>query len=105
MKTASRRLAGLVRASDGKLLWSGTFLHTGVIPWLAENGADSNLKCNTPVHISRVSMGRHYSQLSATERNDLHSRILNGESLRSIARSFGRVASTLSREISRNSDE
>ena len=31
-------------------------------------------------------MGHHYSQLSATERNDLHSRILNGESLRSIAR-------------------
>jgi hypothetical protein len=38
------------------------------------------------VHISRVSMGRDYSQLSAMERNDLHSRSLNGESLRSIAR-------------------
>jgi hypothetical protein len=31
-------------------------------------------------------MGRDYSQLSAMERNDLHSRSLNGESLRSIAR-------------------
>jgi IS30 family transposase len=50
-------------------------------------------------------MGRHYSQLSATERNDLHSRILNGESLRSIARDFGRSVSTLSREISRNSED
>ncbi|WP_409997707.1 helix-turn-helix domain-containing protein [Bradyrhizobium sp. SZCCHNRI3043] len=45
-------------------------------------------------------MGRHYSQLNATERNDLHSRMLNGESLRSIARSLGRAPSTLSREIS-----
>jgi len=50
-------------------------------------------------------MGRHYSQLSATERNDLHSRMLNGESLRSIARSLGRAASTLSREISRNNED
>ena len=50
-------------------------------------------------------MGQKYSQLSATERNDLHSRILNGESLRSIARALGRSVSTLSREISRNSDE
>jgi hypothetical protein len=41
------------------------------------------------VHISKVSMGRDYSQLSATERNDLHSRSLNGESLRSIVRDFG----------------
>jgi len=44
-------------------------------------GADSNLKVQHPYIISRVSMGRHYSQLSATERNDLHSRILR-ESLR-----------------------
>ena len=50
-------------------------------------------------------MGHHYSQLSAMERNDLHSRMLNGESLRSIARSLGRAASTLSREISRNSED
>src|SRR5437016_253594 len=50
-------------------------------------------------------MGQKYSQLSATERNDLHNRMLNGESLRSIARDLGRSASTLSREISRNSDE
>jgi IS30 family transposase len=50
-------------------------------------------------------MGRKYTQLSATERNDLHSRMLNGESLRSIARVLGRSASTLSREISRNSEE
>jgi hypothetical protein len=34
----SGRLAGLVRASDGKLLWSGTLLHPGVIPLLAESG-------------------------------------------------------------------
>jgi IS30 family transposase len=65
--------------------------------------ADSNLKCNT-LYIG-VSMGRKYNQLSATERNDLHSRMLKGESLRSIARGLGRAASTLSREISRNSDE
>src|ERR1700744_2879548 len=57
------------------------------------------------VPISRLSMGRHYSQLSATERNELHNRMLKGESLRSIARSFGRAASTLSREISPNSEE
>src|SRR4051812_6729146 len=50
-------------------------------------------------------MGLRYNQLSATERNDLHSRILRGESLRSIARGLGRAASTLSREISRNSEE
>ena len=50
-------------------------------------------------------MGHKYNQLSATERNDLHSRILKGESLRSIARGLGRSASTLSREISRNSEE
>jgi IS30 family transposase len=50
-------------------------------------------------------MGRHYSQLSVTERNELHNRMLKGESLRSIARGLGRSASTLSREISRNSDE
>lgn len=57
------------------------------------------------VPILRVRMGQHYSQLSATERNDLHSRLLTGESLRSIARGLGRAASTLSREISRNSGD
>jgi IS30 family transposase len=50
-------------------------------------------------------MGQKYSQLSARERNDLHNRMLKGESLRSIARDLGRSPSTLSREISRNSDE
>jgi IS30 family transposase len=50
-------------------------------------------------------MGHQYNQLSATERNDLHTRFLNGESLRSIARALGRSASTVSREISRNSEE
>ncbi|WP_409978001.1 MULTISPECIES: helix-turn-helix domain-containing protein [unclassified Bradyrhizobium] len=43
--------------------------------------------------------------MSATERNELHNRMLKGEGLRSTARDFGRSASTLSREISRNSED
>jgi transposase, IS30 family len=50
-------------------------------------------------------MGQKYSQLSATERNEIHSRLVLGESRRSIARALGRSASTISREISRNIEE
>ena len=46
-------------------------------------------------------MGRHYSQLSTSERNRLQQGLNQGMSLRAIARALGRSVSTLSRECRR----
>ena len=46
-------------------------------------------------------MGRHYSQLSTSERNRLQQSLNQGMSLRAVARSLSRSVSTLSRECRR----
>lgn len=48
-------------------------------------------------------MGTHYSQLSRSDRHDIRYRFEKGMSLRAIAAAIGRSASTISREIRRNS--
>ncbi len=48
-------------------------------------------------------MHTKFSQLGQTERDDIHRGLLAGQSLRAIAKSLGRSASTLSRERRRNS--
>jgi IS30 family transposase len=47
-------------------------------------------------------MGTKYTHLSMDERNTIHRRRLEGESLRAIARELDRSASTVAREIARN---
>lgn len=50
-----------------------------------------------------AAMGSHYSQLSLDERIDIYRLLKSGRSCRSIAAAIGRAASTISREIRRNS--
>ena len=47
-------------------------------------------------------MGKHYSQLSMDERNEIHRCSNEGLSLRAIARRLNRPASAVSREVARN---
>ena len=48
-------------------------------------------------------MGTTYNQLSMDERCEIYSLHADGKSRRAIARSLGRAASTISRELTRNS--
>jgi IS30 family transposase len=47
-------------------------------------------------------MGKHYSQLTMDERNDIHRCSNEGLSLRAIARRLNRPTSTVTREVARN---
>ena len=53
--------------------------------------------------ISPIPRRRHPRSLSATEREEISRGLARGDSLRCIARNLGRAASTVSREVNRNS--
>lgn len=50
-------------------------------------------------------MGKHYSQLTMDERNDVHRCSNEGLSLRAITRRLIRPTSTVAREVARNTEE
>ena len=56
-------------------------------------------KCNTKVNSRSMA---HYQQLSIEDREQIHSGLWEGRSLREIARELGRNPSTISRELQRN---